>query len=212
MKRKLLVIIAGYFFFLIAGLISCEEINECGPFPDRFKVTSLDWINYRAVYSDTAAIPLFLSEISNDTVGYNEYSIFIAPRTETYYSMIQKSNSFGLISSAYACSPVIPTTDERIDSIVIICNRNFDSHHPAGHDLSGLFDMVVYDQVNNIYYDKYDLTEYIETKPSVPDEMTCILKSPPDQTTDFEFTVKYFQDGIDFDYFGFRTNKIVIKR
>jgi hypothetical protein len=41
--------------------------------------------------------------------------------------------------------------------------------------------------------------------------MVLILKGPPELTEGFEFTVKYYQDGIDYDYFEFDTPRIVIK-
>ncbi len=193
---------------MMIGLISCEK---CGPFPDKFKVVGLNWNIYSAVYSDEADEKLILSEIINDTIDYNLYSIFITPITETYFAMIQRSNSFGLIKSAYACSPIIPTTEDKIDSILIISDNDFDSAHPAGTDLSELFNIVVNDQTSNIYYEKFKLNDYISTKPYVPNEMTLILNSPPNLTINFGFTVKYYQNGIDNDYFEFNTDKIVIK-
>lgn len=190
------------------GLFSCDD---CGPFPDKLKVKSLDWYNYFAEYSETAEPKLILSDITTDSVNYNNYSIFIAPQMITYFSMLHNSNSFSLINSAYACSPVTPTTDETIDSILIICDKDFDATHLAGNNLSELFFIVVLDQANNIYYNRFDLPEYLITKPTVPTEMTLLLKSPPNLTEGYEFTVKYFQDGIDCDYFEFKTNEIVIR-
>lgn len=208
MKNKLLLIITGYFLIMVIGLISCEK---CGPFPNKYKVVGIDWNLYSAVYSNNTEDKLILSEIINDTIYYNLYSIFITPRTETYYAMFQRNNTLGLINSAYACSPVIPTTDDRIDSILIISDKDFDSTHLAGADLSELFDIVVIDQTNNIYYEKFKLYDYTSTKPYVPNEMTLILNSPPSLISNFEFTIKYYQDGIYKDYFEFKTNSIVIK-
>lgn len=47
--------------------------------------------------------------------------------------------------------------------------------------------------------------------PFVPDQMTLLLKSPPDSTMSFEFKVEYYQDGVDYNYFEFTTNKVVLK-
>ena len=63
---------------------------------------------------------------------------------------------------------------------------------------------------NNIFYEKFDLIEYVLTKPTVANQMTLILKSSPEITQGFEFTVKYYQDGIDYDYFEFLSQNIVI--
>jgi len=209
MKQKIIFIITGYVFILLIGLISCDK---CGPFPDKLKVIGLDWHIYNAVYSEDADEKLILSEIINDTVDYNSYSIFITPITETYFTTVQRNKPFEWTNTAYACSPITPTTDDRIDSILIITNIDFDATHPAKSDLSQLFDIVVYDQANKIYYKKFTMNDYISTKPYVPNEMTLILNAPPSLTMSFDFTVKYYQDGIDNDYFEFKTNNIVIKK
>ena len=206
--KKVFIIFTVSFLILIIGLLSCDT---CGPFADKLKVQSLYWNSYHAEYSETTEPKLILSDITTDSVNYNNYSIFIAPQMITYFSMLHNSNSFSLINSAYACDPVTPTTDETIDSILIISNKDFDATHLAGNSLSELFDIVVLDQANNIYYTKFDLSEYLITKPTVPTEITLILKSPPNLTEDYKFTVKYFQDGIDNDYFEFITAKIVIQ-
>jgi len=197
---------------LLIGLISCEEKNDCGPFPNRYKTIGLDWQNYRAYYSDTVETKLLLGTIDNDSVIFNEYSIYIAPRQVTFYANIVTDWDFNIVQSAYACSPVIPTTDERIDSVVVISQKDFDGNHKAGVNLSDLFDIVVLDNANGIYYTKYGLEDYLSTVPYVPNEMTLILKAKPALTTDFEFLVKYYQKGMENnDYFEFTTRNLVIK-
>lgn len=44
---------------------------------------------------------------------YNTFSIFIEPQKETYFSVI---NSINLISSAYACSPLLLKTNDNIEN------------------------------------------------------------------------------------------------
>ena len=209
MKNKLFILFVSFIFILLAGIISCDP---CGPFPNKFKVSGLDWVNYSAVYSDTASTRLMLSEIANDTVDFNMYSIDIKPRQETYFAQQSSSWSFSLINSAYACDPGIPQTDEKIDSIVITSAKDFDINHPSGMDLSDVFDVVVLDDANGIYFKKYTLDDYLDTNPYVPNELVLILNKQPDLTTDFHFLVKYYQNGIDYDYFEFLTGKIVIDR
>lgn len=172
----------------------------------------LDWHNYQAIYSDTASTRLKLLEIANDTVDFNMYSIDIIPRQETYFAQNMNKWSFSLINSAYACDPGLPQTDERIDSIVITSTKDFDNNHPSGAELSDLFDIIVLDYANGIYYEKYTLNDYVETNPYVPNELVLILNKQPDLITDFQFLVKYYQNGIDYDYFEFSTDKIVINR
>lgn len=209
MKNKLLILLGGFLFIFFLGLFSCDK---CGPFPNKFKTIGLNWFNYKAIYSDTAKIKLILSKIDHDTVDYYLYSIFIKPKQETFFAQNCNKWSFSLINSAYACSPGIPETDEKIDSIVITSTKDFDINHPSGSELSDLFDIIVLDHANNIYHKKFRLKEYIKSNPFVPNELTLILTKQPDLTTDFEFLVKYYQNGIDYDYFEFLTNKIVIKK
>lgn len=211
MRNKLMILLGGFLIFILFGLFSCED--KCGPFPNKFKIIGLDWVNFKAIYSDTADTRLLLSDIENDSVNYNEYSVLIVPRQETYFAQNARKNNFSLIQSAYACSPVIPTTDEKIDSIVILSESDFKLNYSSGKDLSDLFDVVVLDHANGIYHEKYNLKDYLATNPNVPSELTLILKEQPDLTTDFEFLVKYYQKGIDDnDFFEFTTNKIVIRR
>lgn len=209
MINKLFILSCGFLIMFLIGIFSCDK---CGPFPNKFKISGLDWFNYSAVYSDTATTRLMLSEIANDTVDFNMYAIVIKPRQETYFAQHSSRWSFSLINSAYACSPGIPQTDEKIDSIVITSAKHFDFNHPSGTGLSDVFDIIVLDDANSIYYEKYTLKDYLDTNPYVPNELVLLLNKQPDLTTDFQFLVKYYQDGIDYDYFEFTTDQIVIER
>lgn len=208
MKHKVKLIFTGSLILFIIGLLSCE--NECGPFPNKFKIIGLDWHNYKATYTVTPDTELELSDIENDSVVYNQYSILIVPIQETYFAQNFNNWNINLIKTAHACSPIRPLTDEKIDSIVINSTKDFNENYPSGSDLADLFDVVVLDLANNVYFGKYNLKDYLGTNPSIPIEMTLILREQPDLETDFEFLVKYYQDGIDHDYFEFTTNKIVI--
>src|SRR5688572_28284048 len=102
MRKKLLILLGGFSIICLIGIFSCDN---CGPFPNKFKIVALDWFNYQAIYSDTADTRLMLSEITNDTVVFYMYSIFISPRQETYFAQNMNRWSFSLINSAYACDP-----------------------------------------------------------------------------------------------------------
>lgn len=207
MKKKLFISIIGIMLISLLGLFSCQE--ECGPFPNKFKVVALNWCLFKVVYSDTAGSTI--SFIENDSVPYNQYAIWIFPGQETYFAHNPNIRNFSLIPGAYACSPKEPETDEKIDSIRIESSKDFDVNHPPGSDLSDLFDVEVLDFVNGINYEKFDLQDYVKTNPFVPKEMMLILREQPDATTDYEFTVKYYQNGIDDnDYFEFTTPPIVL--
>ncbi len=212
MNQKVKLILTGSLFLFIIGLASCE--SDCGPFPNKFKITGLDWYNYKATFSDFEDYDpiLNLSAIENDSVVFNEYSILIVPIQETYFAQNFNNRKYKLITTAYACSPLIPETDEKIDSIVIKSTKDFNENYPSGSDLAALFDVVVRDLSNNIYDKKFSLKDYLGTNPSIPNELALILREQPDLETDFEFLVQYYQEGIDNDYFEFTTNKIVIQR
>jgi len=208
MKSKLLIILTGSLLFFLLGLVSCEK---CGPFADKFKVVGLNFATMHSNYDVNKEWKLELSEIENDTIIYNAYSINISPRIIAFFSLNRNCQIFKLVNTAYACSPGILGTDERIDSIVITSQSDFSEDYAAGTDLSELFDVVVLDESNSIYFDKFKLSDYISTKPFVPNSMALILNRPPIKSKGFEFTVKYFQDGIDFDFFEFETEEVFIK-
>lgn len=209
MKKKLLFILMGSTIIFMFSLVSCEK---CGPFADKFKVVGIDFSTISAVYDETAEWELERSEIKNDTVKHNFYSILIEPRIEAFFSLNKRTKTFNLINSAYACSPGYPETDEKIDDIIITAQLDFNEDYPAGDNLVDLFDVVVLDEANSIYYDKFTLSDYLSTKPSPPlNSMTLILNQTPDKSKRFAFKVEYFQDGIDVDFFEFETEPIFIK-
>jgi len=211
MKKKLLALLGGSIFILVMGLFSC--VGDCGPFHTKFKVVGLDWHHFKAVYTQGEVNKLMKSEIENDSVEYNQYAISIDPEIETYSAQTTDKWNFSLIQSAYACDPPPLTTDEIIDSIVIISETDFDLSHSSGTNLSDLFDVVIRDDANSIWFEKYDLDGYLASHPNVPTYLTLILKEPPAVTSEFAFLVKYYQNGLDTnDYFEFTTTKIVIKR
>ncbi len=175
-----------------------------------FKVKGLEWFNYEALYSDTAVHKLVLSDMG-DSVDYQLYSIYIRPIQETYFTENTKSWNFDFIQSAYACEPVTPQTDETIDSISITSTKDYNLSHPAGTNLSDLFDIVVLDEANFIHYERFQLQDYVQWKPEVPNILILFLREPPLNTTEFTFEVKYYQDGIDNDFFKLVTNTVVIK-
>jgi len=201
--------LGGSLFMLVVGLFSCGP--NCGPFPNKFKVVGLEWGNKKAIYDVTTVNKLMLSQIENGSVDYNHYAINIHPLIETYFGQTTDKWNFSLIQSAYACDPPPLTTDLILDSILIVSEKDYNLNHLSGTDLSDLFDIVIRDDANNIWFEKYDLDDYIATHPNVPTYLTLILKEPPGMTSDFEFLVKYYQHGLGTkDYFEFTTNKIVI--
>ena len=202
MNMRVFTIFIGYFFLTaITGLMSCDD---CGPSPDKFKVTSIDWSIYEVTLTTGN---LTLSEITNG-VPFNQLGIHLNPQTQAYFSFIK--NKFSLTTGLYACSPRDPVTDDKIIDIQITTDKDFSDEHPQGTDLSGLFDIVISDWYTGVSAVKYDLKEYLQTNPLVPQEMTLILKHAPQTTGEYKFTIKYFQEGVELDYSEFTTSDILV--
>jgi len=209
MKKKLKFLITSYFVILLLGIISCED--GCGG-NSKFNITSFNWKTYQSIYSETSEEKLKLFEINQNSVIYYEYSIVMTTQTENDYSLIAELSSFNMISSAYACSPVDPYTTDRIENIEIFSNLDFNSNNLKGENLVKLFDIIVKDYFKGIIYERFDLTDYLATNPSVPsEEMILVLKESPEITAEYEFTIKYYQNGEKLDYFEFITNPIEIR-
>lgn len=154
-----------------------------------------------------------MRELENDSVVFDSYSIMIVPKKEAYFAQNSENWNLNVIQNAFACSPVMPSTDERVERIVIKSETDFDRNHPAGIDLVDLFDIVVLDYENKIYHQKYTLIDYLNITPTVPDEMILILKGQPDLTSDFVFFVEFYQQGANlYDFLEFKTNSVVVKR
>ncbi|MCB0496260.1 MAG: hypothetical protein KDC79_08990 [Cyclobacteriaceae bacterium] len=205
--KKLAIVFGGLVVLIFLSLFSC---HKCGPFPNMYKTIGLYWHIAIATYSEDSISWSARWATPNDSIIYNEFSIEIEPIKETYYAQSFDEIKFDFVSSAYACDPALPQTDERIDSMVIVSSKDFNVIHVAGEDLSDLFDIIPVDFVNGLYRERFDLKEYISTNPTVPWRMFLILKEPPDLVSDYEFLVKYYQEGIDSNYFEFLTDKVVI--
>ncbi|GGF50322.1 hypothetical protein GCM10011339_43610 [Echinicola rosea] len=169
----------------------------------------MDWYNVIVSFSEDEVI---IDDASSDTVRYDQYAIVMVPRQETYYGQGEKGWGLNFIQPTYACSPVTPKTDERVERITVLSSRDFDADHPAGTDLAGLFDVVVNE---GWYYSQEPmrLVDYLKTDPLVAAQIILVLTSEPEITTGFEFLVEYYQDGVeDNDFYSFTTDQIVIKK
>tara|TARA_B100000809_G_scaffold63586_1_gene60301 strand:+ start:218 stop:850 length:633 start_codon:yes stop_codon:yes gene_type:complete len=209
MKKEIKFFIRSYVIILFLGIISCEY-EDCGPFPNKFKLNSFN--------SETLSLEILnenyqikLSDIENNSVLFSEFSIRLSAESESYYASnrIMKTS---FILSSYACSPVLPKTDERITNIEIFANNDFNSVNIAGNNINHLFDVLVLDFFNSFPYNKFDLKEYINSNPSPAKELIFILKEGPEQTSNFEFEIKYYQNGVDLNNYNFVTNEIEIRK
>ena len=209
MKRKIKFFIKSYIIILFLGIISCED---CGPFPNKYKVSSLSSESFQIeILNDNHQIQL--SEIENNSVLYNNYSIIMNAEMETYFAYEGKGMKNVFIESSYACSPAPPETDEKITNIEIFINNDYNSLNKSGQNIIRLFDVLVLNYNSNFpYYDKYDLMEYVNTNPNIARELIFILKEAPENNSNFKFEVKYYQNGIDLESYNFETDEIEIRK
>ena len=193
MKKKLLILFGLFSLITIINTISCTKCEGGGT----KKVIDIRAVMTGAQYSPQDPNKMMYFDITNDTIYYSFLGIIIQPEMTTA-SNLNTYNSFGFINAAYACDPVIPTTNDKITQIEIVADQDYNDSHPKGSDLAEYFDVVVTYAHTNTYDEKYDLKEYLGRKPLVPDEMTLILKTKPKQDTKFVFTLNYKQDGVSF--------------
>lgn len=209
MKIKILAFLLLTVVTLLSSL-SCDDGFDCGPFPNFFKLTNLDSELLEVEYSGDRSRVIDYNGITENQVAYDKFAIGIIPEYNTY-GWDNPTLSFGLISTAYACSPAIPESEEQIDSIIITTNKDFNSNYSQGSDLSEIFDIVGYDEANNLNDNLVDLNEFIRMDPVVPYEFYLLLKEKPDTLTSFQFTIQFYQQGIDIDYFEFTTEEVTIE-
>ncbi len=207
-KNKILALLILIFFIFGSGLMSCGDGFNCGPFDDKFKLTGLSGKILEVVYLAEPNETARFSELEGTLIHADRFAIEMQQNYSTY-SWTDKSSNFGLISTVNACSPSVPRSEEVIDRIVITTTKNFNPEYPSGSDLSNIFDVIFYDDVNGIT--RSDLNDFIATGPNVPHSWYLALKEGPTSTTDFQFYVQYYQQGIDTDFFEFTTRNILIE-
>ena len=201
MIRKLYISFALYIVFLITTATMCH----CGPFPDGLEVTDISVSVCELDYS-TPGNYAGCQDIA-DTVAYERFAINLIPETRAYYSARYLQGNM----SAYACSAPMPVITDKIDSMYVFSNRDFDTRHPAGADLKDLFDAIVFSSSDTRGDYRLALTEFLADKPVFPDNLYLVLTSPPDSTAGFSFTIKLFTEGQENRSFEIITDTVVIK-
>jgi hypothetical protein len=122
MKNKIKFFIKSYFIFLFLIIISCGD--ECGSYPNKYKVSSLNSEALQiTILNENYQITL--SGIENKSVDYKKYAIKMSAKMTSFYAYERKSIKNIFIESAYACSPVEPTTNEKITNIEIFANNDY---------------------------------------------------------------------------------------
>lgn len=203
------------FVVVLFSIITLPSCDECGDFPkgSMTKITGLISNIKEVTALDTSNNNLTLSSSFNDSILYSNFAISILPKIEPIAYSKPKLN-FSLIPSAYACeTPPFPDQGPKVDSIVITSSKDFNSDFLAGSNLIPLFDAFEMYNQDNKYSLKLNLEDYIQFNPYIANNLSLVLKSKPFVTTDFEFSITYYQQGLtDQNFYSITTRKVTIKR
>lgn len=192
MKKQFNYFIGFYVLFLIAG-VSCNSlIEDCGPFPDKYNVVSLQW-----------------DSVGTNAVQFQDFVLNIQPVAATFFSSTE-SKGFQLIEKSYACSGLPPETDDLIVNMEIMANNDYSPLYTQGANLIDLFDVEVLYHREGLR-DSYSLTEFLSMDRKFPDQMILTLNTPPAASGEFTFVFKVDIDGTELDYYEFNTNSFQIE-
>lgn len=201
------------FLFLIVSplfmMTSCFlHEDECGPFSNHYKVTGFETALKKIAISENASFSFNLNELESDSVSFTELAIRLLPKTEMYQAKLRSKQTISLFPNAYACSPPPLTSDETITDIQIFSSKNYNDEFSSTDNIAHLFDIIVL--YNKIGYQKFELNEFLTTNPETPLEIILLPKKQPGTPKPLQFTIKYFQDGLELNQFEFTTETVVI--
>ncbi len=187
MKKQFKFFLGFYVAFLIFGA-ACNSLieDDCGPFPDKYNITSLDW--------DSSA--------TNNPILFSDLEIKIHTVGDFFFS---QRSSFNLFTPTYACSPIPAETDDLLLNLEITSGADYNPMYTQGTNLIDLFDVeVFYSREGNS--ETFSLVEFLSMDRKFPDRMILKLNTPPAANGDFSFVFKFTIDGAELDYFEFNTD------
>ena len=207
---KTILSIAGIAVLFTFITISCDSPLDidCGPFPDKFRVTDFSTSIKKVTHYDSSTLSIQLSEIQSDSIQFDEFAIEMYPVTEVFFSSVFDKINFQFIKSAYACSPIDPASDDKILDIQIYSDKDFSDEYPAGENLAELFE--VYALYMREGPRRFNLIDFITEEPNAPDQLILLLQSGPSEASEIQFSVRYLQDGEKLSEFEFSTEPITI--
>ena len=215
MTRRHLILLRRPLAFALLGLlfsfVACDPVGEgCGPFKETPKTTGFTTATYRIGNADSLDTEPVLAPIESDTLASGELSIQMILIKEAYSSAskAEKRKAIRFVSAAYACSPAL---GERVQDIQIYSDHAFNSEYAAGDNLAALFDVIVRYRVSPDSYFRFDLNDFLSGAPGDVSELVFVLKAAPQATSGFQFTVRYFQEGGELDYYEFKTAPVVLR-
>lgn len=175
-KAKRVAIIFGviYTFQVFLACVDCG-----GPGEDRYELN-----NITAHHIDNTGDQYTMTTANQ--VSKSAYGILVT--FEISYLAKVSENSFSLITSSYACSPVQELHGmDTISNMEIRSLQDFDAEHLAGSDVSDLFEIVNMGEVKKLddYVDRFG-------SGNTHDANSCylMLKTPPTGTGPFEFELE----------------------
>lgn len=216
MLRKIISIFIIGSIIQILLLVSCSkldsEINNCGNYPNRFKITGfnltenkIEKFNSRNYYWGTDSIS------SNDTVTFDSLSIGLIPIKKEYFA-VNKPHGFSFLSESFACRPIPAYCEASIDYILITCDKDYNNSFKAGEDLLSLFDVVIFDAYKEINFYRLSLKDFMALKPNGKDLLFLILNEPPSRNGSYKFAILYWQSSDSYsNEFEMETKEINIK-
>jgi hypothetical protein len=115
----------------------------------------------------------------DEAIDFNSLIIKLDIEQNTVAKHFEALFDFSLINKAYACSQVLPYTEQRISNINITSSTAFNDDLPAGSSLNDVFDVVYLDYVPTQYYaqvngdvDYFSLTEFTAQPDNMPAKIT----------------------------------------
>lgn len=203
LKRASFVLL---FAFVASTLFttSCALGDSC-VFDDRFRTLGFATLENRMIFVPGSEFPQF-QQVGGRTILFSEYAISFIPMAETYNSESapRASRSISPIADAMAvCQVPAITSDERITNISITADRDYTPDFPAGSELRSLFN--VYTIYLAIGATTQPLTSYLQGEPTVADQTTFLLNTPPTTSEDIRFTIVYELDGEKIQEFTYTT-------
>ncbi|MEP2447478.1 MAG: hypothetical protein ABJI69_09635 [Balneola sp.] len=201
------ILLTGIFILLT---ISCDLTgSDCGPFNNaNYKITGFDTSLKQVTVSDSTMKSFELKNFENDSIAFSEFAIHMIPNTESYAINSKYKSGISLSETAYACSPPIPSSEDRITDIQIFSSKSYITDFSSSENIAELFDIIVLYHAES--YQSTQLTDYLATKPEAPIEIILVPNTPPSTIQSFEFQVKYSQNGLELDEFEFTTNSAVL--
>lgn len=202
MKRKAIFI---YLISLWMGVF-LHSCTDCGPFPDKYKITDFE-VNMGRLNDPEKPLEGF-QILTNNAVSYRRFVIAFDGQVATYFSSNwQRWDVFSPLSEALACSPVEPDTDETITDIQVFCDKDFTADYAQNTNIATLFDIVF---LADNRLQQMSLPDFMALHPKSTPEFYLLLHTPPDVADTYTFQVKYFQEGVDMDFFTYTTEPVYL--